>query len=318
MDEFALIDSILTPLAGEGAPAFGLGDDAAVLVPRGGGELVVTTDMMVAGRHFFSGDAPDLVARKLLRVNLSDLAAMGAEPEGYLLGLAFADGLDADFVRRFASGLAADQRAFGIALLGGDTVSGAGRLTLSLTALGSVPRGEALMRSGARPGERVYASGTIGDAALALLGFRGELAGTDGLSERYYLPSPRLALGQNLRGLASACIDVSDGLVADLGHICRRSGVGATIEAARLPLSAEAARLIDRQPDLCSVALTGGDDYELVFTVAAKNEKRLAAAAEAAGVTIREIGEITDGAGVTVLDRQGEPIALEAEGFRHG
>lgn len=317
MDEFELIETIFAPLATEGAPAFALGDDAAVMRPPEGREMVLTTDMMVAGRHFLPEDAPDLIARKLLRVNLSDLAAMGAEPEGYLLGLAFADRLDADFARRFAAGLAADQQTFGIGLLGGDTVSGAGRLTLSLTAVGSAPTGEALRRSGAHIGDDVFVSGCVGDAALALKGLRGELAGAAALTERYYLPAPRLALGAKLRGVASACIDISDGLVADLGHICRRSGVGARIETAHVPLSDAAARLLQDRPELWPVVLGGGDDYELLFTAPAERQAAVLAAAEASGIAVHKIGAILGDEGVRVVDAAGRKIETGAGGFRH-
>lgn len=317
MDEFELIETIFAPLAAEGEPAFALGDDAAVMHPPEGRELVLTTDMMVAGRHFLPEDAPDLVARKLLRVNLSDLAAMGAEPEGYLLGLAFAERLDADFARRFAAGLASDQRAFGIGLLGGDTVSGAGRLTLSLTAIGSLPTGEALRRSGAGLGDDIYVSGSIGDAALALKGLQGEIEGAAALAERYYLPVPRLALGRRLRGVASACIDVSDGLVADLGHICRRSGLGARIEADRVPLSDTAAELLRDRPALWPVVLGGGDDYELAFTAPPERRDAVRTAGEAAGATVHKIGAIREEDGVTVVDRAGRRLEMGSGGFRH-
>lgn len=317
MDEFDLIETVFAPLAAEGAPAFALGDDAAVMSPPQGREIVLTTDMMVAGRHFLNEDAPDLIARKLLRVNLSDLAAMGAEPEGYLLGLAFADRLDVHFARRFAAGLATDQQAFGLSLLGGDTVSGAGRLTLSLTAIGSVPSGEALQRSGADIGDDIYVSGHIGDAALALKGLRGELEGAAALAERYYLPVPRLALGGKLRGVASACIDVSDGLVADLGHICRRSGVGARVEVDRVPLSEAAGALLRDHPALWPVVLGGGDDYELAFTAPPERREEVRASAEAAGVAVHKIGAILEEDGVEVVDRAGRRLEMGAGGFRH-
>jgi len=317
VDEFGLIRQAFAPLTGAAAPAFGLGDDAAVLRPPEGRDLVTTNDMMVAGRHFFEGDAPDLLARKLLRVNLSDLAAMGAEPIGYLLGLAFAGDLDPAWARRFAQGMGTDQRAFACRLLGGDTVGGAGRLTLSLTALGSVPQEAALLRSGARAGDDVYVSGTLGDAALALRGLRGELEADAALIERYYLPTPRLALGVELRGLASACIDVSDGLVADLGHICARSGVGAELDGPAVPLSPPAQALIARQPELWPACLTGGDDYELVFTAPERARAEIAAAAEGAGAAVSRIGRLAAQDGVTVRDGAGKPIALETRGYRH-
>ncbi len=317
MKEFDLIESILMPLAEAGPPAFGLRDDAAVLRPVPGTDIVATKDMMVAGVHFFPDDAPELVARKLLRINLSDLAAMGAAPVGYLLGLAFAEGIDETFARRFARGLARDQQEFGCTLLGGDTVAGAGRLVLSLTALGRLPQGTALRRAGAKPGDLVFVSGTIGDAALALLALRGEGDADPALTDRYYLPMPRLALGEALRGLATAAIDVSDGLAADLGHLCHESGAGAEIDVTCLPLSATARARLDAAPDLIATVLGGGDDYELVFTAPATRRKAVAAAAARAGVAVREIGRITAQEGVSIRAGDGSLITLDRPGFEH-
>ena len=318
MKEFALIKSILAPLADAGPPAFGLGDDAAILTPATGSEIVLTKDMMIAGVHFFPDDAPELVARKLLRVNLSDLAAMGAAPIGYLLGLAFANGIDESYARRFAHGLARDQQEFGCRLLGGDTVAGAERLVLSLTALGHVPEGTALRRTGAKPDDRIFVSGTIGDAALALLALRGAGTADPALTERYYLPTPRLALGAALRGLATAAIDISDGLAADLGHLCRESGVGAEIHAGSLPLSPAARACLDADPHLMATVLGGGDDYELLFTAPAARRQAIEAAAARAEITVAEIGRITAQEGVSIRAADGSLIALERLGFEHG
>ena len=317
MKEFDLIESILAPLAEAGPPAFGLRDDAAVLRPVPGTDIVATKDMMVAGVHFFPDDAPELVARKLLRVNLSDLAAMGAAPVGYLLGLAFAERIDETFARRFARGLARDQQEFGCTLLGGDTVAGAGRLVLSLTALGRVPQGTALRRAGAKPDDLVFVSGTIGDAALALLALRGEGDADPALTDRYYLPTPRLALGEALRGLATAAIDVSDGLAADLGHLCHESGAGAEIDVTCLPLSATARARLDAEPDLIATVLGGGDDYELLFTAPAARRRAVEAAAARAGVAVREIGRITAQEGVSIRAGDGSLITLDRPGFEH-
>lgn len=215
-----------------------------MLAPPAGCDLVFTKDMMVSGRHFFADDPADLVARKLLRVNLSDLAAMGARPLGYLLGFAFPDHLDEALARDFCRGLAQDQAEFGLRLYGGDTVSGAGSLILSLTAIGAVGQGRALRRKGAQPGDDVYVSGAIGEAALGLKALLGTLppavaripdfaAIKDALINRYHLPRPRVALGMALAGHASAAIDISDGLLADLGHICEQSDCAMEIEAGR-------------------------------------------------------------------------------------
>ncbi|MDF2781719.1 MAG: thiL, partial [Geminicoccaceae bacterium] len=266
LGEFAFIAERLRPLAAGSPGALDLADDAALLDPPAGSELVLTKDAMVAGVHFLPDDPPGDIARKLLRVNLSDLAAMGAAPLGYLLALIRPKATAEDWLAEFCRGLAEDQATFGIGLLGGDTVSTPGPLALSLTALGHVPRGAALRRGGAKPGDDIWASGTLGDAALGLKVLQGELEAAPAvgaqLVERYRLPQPRLALGQTLRGLASAALDVSDGLLADLGHILETSAVGAEIHAAALPLSPAARAL----PGVREAALAGGDDYELLFT----------------------------------------------------
>lgn len=321
MDEFALIEQVFARLAPAGAPAFGLGDDAAVLSPEPGCDLVLTKDMITAGRHFFPDDAPDLIARKLMRVNLSDLAAMGATPVGCLLGLGFGGDLDADLARRMALGLAADQAEFGCPLIGGDTISGVGGLTLSLTAIGQTPHGQALRRNGAAAGDLICVSGTIGDAALALrLLEAGQTVSDDDrpLIDRYYLPQPRLALGQALRGLASACIDVSDGLVADLGHICVRSGLDARLRLNDVPLSDAARRHLADKPELIRLCVSGGDDYELAFTLAPARLQDIHEAAHVDDLPIAVIGEMVEGAGqVSLLDGAGAVMDFGPGGFRH-
>ena len=322
MDEFALIAELLAPLSRDAPGAFGLTDDAALLDVRHGHRLVVTKDMLVAGVHFRDADDAALVARKLLRVNLSDLAAMGAAPKAYLVGLAVPRGTGDDWLRGFVAGLAEDQAAFGVTLIGGDTVSTVGPLTLSLTALGEVRKGAEMRRSGARPGDLVLVSGSLGDGALGLAALDGGLAGVDQagrayLAERYHLPRPRLALGLRLHGVASAAIDVSDGLVADLGHICEASGVGADIEAARLPLSDPARAALAGDPGLLATVLGGGDDYELVITAGAAETGRLADMAAELELPITAIGRVTDGGGVVVRGEDGAPLALASTGWRH-
>jgi thiamine-monophosphate kinase len=310
--EFALIARHFRPLAGEGS--LGLTDDAALLAPPPGARLVLSTDMMSADVHFLPDDPPELVARKLLRVNLSDLAAMGAEPLGYLLGLALPRGTEERWFAAFSAGLAEDQRAFGLSILGGDTTAHDGPLTLSLTIVGSAAENALLLRRGARPGDEVWVSGTLGDAALGLAARRGELADPTGhLTRRYLLPEPRLGLVPP--GLAHAGMDVSDGLVQDLGHICRASGVGAEIEAAALPLSAAArahgARAI-------AAALAGGDDYELLLALPPGAGEALRAAGEAHGVPFTRIGRFLAGPPeVRVRGPDGAPLTLERGGFSH-
>jgi thiamine-monophosphate kinase len=318
LGEFELIAALLAPLSREAPGAFGLTDDAAVITPPAGHDMVVTKDMMVSGVHFLPDDPPDLIARKLLRVNLSDLAAMGVSPYGYALGLSLPAGIGDDWLTAFAAGLAADQQAFGVVLLGGDTTLTPGPLTLSLTAFGFTPHGRLLRRVGARPGDGVFVTGTIGDAALGLLVLQRGMAGEGKvLAGRYRLPTPRCSLGILLPGVATAGLDVSDGLVGDLGHLCTASGVGAIIRADKVPLSPEARRLLDADRQLLETILTGGDDYELVFTVPPDREADLAGLAARTGVPITRIGRIVSGAGVAVEDASGVSVPLTRVGFRH-
>jgi thiamine-monophosphate kinase len=321
LGEFEFIARLLRPLASGVAGAEGLGDDTAHLTPPDGHEIVVTTDALVCGVHFLGHHPPDLIARKALRVNLSDLAAAGARPWTYQLALALSDDIDDAWLTAFCGGLAADQREFAIDLAGGDTVSTPGPLTIAVTALGLVPTGRSLGRGGAKVGDAVFVSGTIGDGALGLLASKGELAGATGydvaaLSERYLLPRPRATLGPRLRGVASACMDVSDGLIGDLGHICARSATRAVVEAERIPLSDPARRAVERDADLLKLAITGGDDYELLFTAPEARRDELGALAKESGVPITEIGRIEAGEGVAVL-RGGERLTLERTGYRH-
>jgi thiamine-monophosphate kinase len=314
--EFAFIARRLRPLAtAEGA--LGLTDDAALLDPAPDRQLVLAKDAMVAGVHFLEDDPPGEIARKLLRVNLSDLAAMGAAPLGYLLALARPKAITDDWLAAFCAGLAADNAEFGIGLLGGDTVSTPGALTLSLTAIGEVPKGTALLRRGAGAGDDVWVSGTLGDAALGLKALRGELdaagAGRAWLIERYRLPRPRLGLGQALRGVASAAIDISDGLVADLGHILEVSGVGAEIRADALPLSPAARDL----PGARDAALAGGDDYELLFTAAPARRAEIEALARRLDLALSRIGAIDAGPGLRIRDAAGRIVEPRTKGWAH-
>jgi thiamine-monophosphate kinase len=308
--EFALIARHFRPLAGPGA--LDLADDAAVLAPPPGRELVIAADAMVAGVHFLPGDPPDLIGRKLLRTNLSDLAAMGAVPLGYLMTVSAPRSTPDAWFAGFAAGLAQDQAAFGLALLGGDTTGTPGPITLSLTVLGSVAPGEAIRRAGARPGDLLFVTGTIGDAALGLGAARGERADPDGfLAGRYRLPQPRLGVARH--GVVAAALDVSDGLVQDVGHLCRAGGCAAEIAAARVPLSPAARAAL---PDALALILTGGDDYELAMAVPAERAAALRAAAGAVPVTC--IGRFVAGPpGVTVRDEAGAPLAFDAGGWSH-
>jgi thiamine-monophosphate kinase len=324
--EFALIARYFAPLAAGFPGAYGLRDDAAVIVPAAGCELVAKTDAILAGVHFLPDDPAALVARKALRVNLSDLAAKGAVPRAYLLDLMLPPDTDEDWVAGFAAGLAEDQAAYGVHLIGGDTDRTPGPLAIAITALGDVPVGRILRRGGARPGDQIWVSGSIGDGALGLRAIRGELAGLDAaetgfLAGRYRLPQPRTALGPGLIGLASAALDVSDGLVADLGHLAEVSGVCARIEAARVPLSPPARQAIAAAPALLAAALTGGDDYEIVLAAPPEAAPALAALSREAAVPLTAIGRLEApgpaGPGVEVIDAAGRPLALAAAGWNH-
>ncbi|MCY7315709.1 MAG: thiamine-phosphate kinase [Rubrivivax sp.] len=293
----------------------GIGDDCALLQPAPGQQLAVSSDMLVEGRHFLSTVQPERLGHKALAVNLSDLAACGAEPLGFTLALALPRS-DEAFVAALARGLFALADAHGIALIGGDTT--AGPLNLCITAIGQVPPGQALLRSGARAGDELWVSGLLGDARLALEVFRGTLA----LDAVYFesvrrameQPEPRVALGLALRGLASSAIDLSDGLLGDLGHVLRRSGCGAVVDMPALPRSAVLARQTAALQQLCLLA--GGDDYELLFTAAAARRSEVIAAAAKAGVAVTCCGRIVAGAGLHVMLAPGHTVAAATLGLR--
>jgi thiamine-monophosphate kinase len=320
LGEFEQIARFFAPLAGPGG--LGLLDDAALIDCRAGRELVVTADAIVAGVHYLPDDPPELVARKLLRVNLSDLAAMGARPLHYVLTTALPRELGPKWLARFAAGLGEDQRRFGVELLGGDSVGTVGPAVLSLTAIGEVAAGRAVRRSGAKPGDLLWLSGTIGDAYLGLRLLRGAYSGLaaqhhDYLIHRFRIPEPRTELGPRLSGLAHAMIDVSDGLLADLGHICETSRVAAVVELDLLPLSPAAMVVGQGDPAIRPRLATGGDDYELLFSASADAEQPLAALSSRLGIPITKIGRIEPGAGVTLLDTDGRAITLDHTGYRH-
>ena len=308
--EFDWIARLLRPLT-RGAPeALDLLDDAAILPSRPGFDLVITKDALVAGVHFLPDDPLDLVARKLLRVNLSDLAAKGAEPFGYFLATAWPTGASWDDKALFASGLAADGETYGLSLLGGDTVSTPGPLTVTATLLGWVPSGRAILRGGARPGDRLAVSGAIGDGYLGLKAARAEID-APALADRYRLPTPRVDLIEGLRVVARAAADVSDGLLADAGHIATASGCGVRIQLDRLPLSREARAWFERQPDAAKALVSlasGGDDYQIVCALAPDADIP-------AGMT--EIGAFVAGRGISATCH-GETLRLDRLGWTHG
>lgn len=294
----------------------GVGDDCALLAPRPGMQLAVSSDMLVEGRHFLSTVAPQHLAHKALAVNLSDLAACGARPLAFTLALALPRA-DEHFLAPFARGLFSLADAQGITLVGGDTT--AGPLTLCITVFGEVPAGQALRRDGASAGDRLWVSGTLGDARLALEVFRGSLSlpgdGFEQVRRAMELPQPRVVLGQALRGLATSAIDLSDGLLGDLGHVLRASSVGAVVEADAIPCGATLAAAGETLRRDC--VLHGGDDYELLFSAPPARDDAVRAAAAAAGVRVTPIGRLVAEPGLLVLDAQGRALAVEARGFDH-
>jgi thiamine-monophosphate kinase len=324
--EDRLIARYFAPLA-KHPGAFGLADDAAALAPPVGCDLVLKADGIVAGVHFFPDDPPDTVAKKALRANLSDLAAKGARPLGFLLTLALPREIGDAWLAPFARGLGADAEAFACPLLGGDTDSTAGPITISIAALGAVPQGKMLRRAGASAGDRVVVTGTIGDAALGLLLRKDKAAAerwglglevSNNLQQRYLVPQPRLAIAEILRAHASAAMDVSDGLVGDLAKLCRASAVNADIEVARVPLSTGARAALAKEPALIETIITGGDDYEVLACVPADKIETLRQQASAAGVPISEIGVVAAGEGrARFLGSGGEPLVFARMSFSH-
>ena len=294
----------------------GAGDDCALLTPAGGMALATSTDMLVEGRHFLSTVPPGRLGHKALAVNLSDLAACGARPLAYTLALALPR-VDEAFLDGFSRGMHALAQQHDCELIGGDTT--AGPLTICITVYGEVPAQQALLRSGACPGDDIYVSGTLGDARLALEGFRGSVSLDAAAFESVRLameqPQPRVALGVALRGLATSAIDISDGLHGDLSHILRCSAAGATVEVDALPCSAVlgACTLEQRR----AFALAGGDDYELAFTAPALRRDAVLAAARSAGVPVTRIGRVETQAGLRLVDRDGHPLSMDVRAFDH-
>jgi thiamine-monophosphate kinase len=307
--------------------ARGLIDDAAVLTPPPGYDLVLTADAVIGGVHFFPDDPAEAVARKALRVNLSDLAAKGAQPAGFLLSLALPESTGEDWLAAFARALGEDAGRFACPLLGGDTDRTPGPVTASIAAFGTLPTGSMVTRSGAQPGDRIFVTGTIGDAALGLTlrrntasaeRWRLTQAMRSHLAGRYLVPQPRNALAEALRRHASAAIDVSDGLAGDLGKLCRASKISAEIEVARVPLSEAARAALATDPALIETILAGGDDYEIVGTMGPDKLATFRATADAAGVPVTEIGEVVAGEGAPrFTDADGRALTLERVSFSH-
>ena len=306
MDEFGIIATYFAPLAGEGA--FGLKDDAALLPARPGQDLIITTDTVTEGVDFFAFDPSADIARKALRVNLSDLAAKGAVPAHYLLNLSLPHTITPDWLAGFADGLAQDQREFGNSLLGGDTGATDGPLSIAVTAFGFVPQGRMIRRNGAKVGDAVYVTGTIGDSGGGLAIFKREKhslndADRDTLIARYRVPQPPVAFAEQLRAIAHASVDISDGLIADLGHIASASGVHIAVIGERVPLSAPLRTLWG--DEVLLRAVTAGDDYQIAFT-----------APPGLRGPFSEIGVVEQGSVATLLVR-GKEFLIKKPGYRH-
>jgi thiamine-monophosphate kinase len=349
--EDELIATYFAPLAGPGA--FGLRDDAAILVQKPGHDIVAAKDMLIAGVHFFADDPPGAVARKALRVNLSDLAAKGAEPSGFFLGLALPEDWTARWLAGFAQGLGEDAAAYKCPLLGGDTVKSPGPLVISITAFGTVPAQTMVLRAGVAAGDRIYVTGTIGDAALGLK-FRVDAAKDRAwtrrvnqadaayLAGRTLLPRPRLGLREALRAHAHAAMDISDGFAGDLAKMLRLTGMTAEVETACVPLSdaarnmlrltgmtaevetacvplSDAARnILHKSPSLLESILTGGDDYEILCAVPPSQSAAFEARADAAGISVQPVATAMPGSAPPVFkDAEGRNLVFARPSFRH-
>ena len=319
--EDRLIARFFKPLATEPG-ALGLSDDAAFLTLPAGFDLVLTTDAIVGGVHFFSEDAAHLVASKAMRVNLSDLAAKGARPLGFLLSLALPQEIGEPWLEGFARGLRGDAALFGCPLFGGDTVRTSGPIVASVAMFGSVPGSTMVRRSGAEIGDRVFVTGTIGDAALGVMIRKGKdwqlnEPQRQHLLSRYLMPQPRNVLAEAVRTHASAAMDISDGFAGDFAKLCRASGVAADIDVTQVPLSDAAKAVMAADRGMFESVLTGGDDYEIVCTVPAAKAGRFHDAAKAANVAVSEIGEIKAGEGARFLGTDGRALAFKRASFSH-
>lgn len=326
LDEFELIERYFAPLASGEPGTFGLTDDAAELAITPGKHAVVTTDAIVSGIHFPATEEPKIIASRLVRVNLSDLAAKGAKPRAYTLVLALPGTTEPEWIAAFAEGLADEQNRFGITLIGGDTTRTGGELVLSITMIGEVSDNSMILRSGASAGDDIYVSGAIGDAMLGRALMEQRISASDAdvqtyLTGRFRTPEPRVEVGLGLVGLASAAADISDGLVADLGHICHASGVSAEVDLEFVPLSDAALGLVTDNQLLRINLLTGGDDYELVFTAPNRVAGQLQELAAQCGVGLTRIGRVVGGdaqpGAVTVRDTNGQSVEVGDGGYRH-
>jgi len=313
--EFDLIDRYFSPLAGP--EGLGLLDDAACFHPPKGQDVIISKDVLVAGTHFFPNDDPHAIAQKALCVNLSDIAAKGAEPAFYFLGLALPSDIQETWFKSFSKGLEETQKRHHLTLAGGDTTSTRGPSIVSVTLIGTVSAGKMIRRRGAQLGDDVYVTGTLGDAALGLRTITESHMGYDFLKQRYYVPQPRLSVGIGLKNLATASADISDGLLADLGHICKASGVSAHVEQCLLPISEQAQQYLSIHPEISPDIWSGGDDYELVFTSPVKNQQKIKVLGDKCCVEITRIGSIKEGAGISLIDTSGKLVQARHRGYQH-
>lgn len=314
INEFEIIKKHLSPLTNNNVGALALTDDAALFKTPKGYDAVITKDAIVTGVHFIGDEKPELLAHKLLRVNISDLAAMGATPHSYFLALMLPKATDKKWIKSFAKGLAEVQQEFGITLMGGDTTSSP-TLAFSVTAIGLVKSGKALKRSGAKIGDDIFVSGTIGDSALGLYAIKNKI-NNPFLINRYQIPQPRIQLGQELHGIASSCMDISDGLLQDLSHIAKASNVGAEIYWQNIPISQVAKKLLPSVKNPYQMIAAGGDDYELLFTASPKFSAKLEILSKKLKLPITKIGKITSGNQVLLLDNA-KQVNLSVKGYNH-
>ncbi len=327
LSEDFFIQKYFAPLSASAPAARGLRDDAALVGYDGSAHCVVTTDMIVAGVHFFADDEPENIGWKALAVNVSDLIASGGRPRHYLLSIALSGSINEDWIARFASGLGQAQDRFGLSLIGGDTTRGEGRLAISITAMADIPPDVYTGRDGARPGDLIYVSGTIGDGFLGCAlcqdvtrseAWKLSAGQRDFLLDRYRRPQPRLEMTDAVRRFATASMDISDGLILDLERLCSASACGAAITAEEVPLSDAARSAVSARPDLFEGLLTGGDDYELLMAVASENSAAFEADARARGVAVTRIGVCGDGVGqVECRAANGEAMIFEQSGYDH-
>lgn len=320
LDELSIIDRFFRPLAGEGA--YGLLDDAGSIAVPADCDLVVTTDMIAERVHFLPGDPPETIAKKALRVNISDLAAKGAEPVTYVLSLGVSPEIDERWLEAFAAGLRSDQDAFGISLLGGDTIGVLDGVVASITAFGFAPKGRMVHRMGGSPGDGLFVTGTFGRSTVGLAILKQEPGPWDALSaagraafvDHYRVPEPRVALAPVLAEFASAAMDVSDGLAGDCDKLASASGCSASIDADRVPFAFSPGN----DPQLAARFLTGGEDFEILAAISPAKERMFEAAAEAVGVPVARIGALTDGNAPCNVLFKGAPLRLSRRAFVHG